>query len=192
MGAVHLPVNSDAPVPELHTPRLLLRGWRESDRAPFASLNADDQVMEYFRSTLSPSESNAAIERHQAHFEREGFGKWAVELNDSQEFVGTVGIERATFAAPFTPAVEIGWRLARKHWGHGYATEAASRVLDLAFSDLNLDEVVAFTPESNVRSQQVMRRIGMVRDRTADFQDSRLQPEHPLARNVTYRIHSRE
>lgn len=145
----------------IETGRLLLRRWRDSDREPFAALNADPLVMEHFPATLSREESDALVDRIEAGFEQNGFGLWAVEASGS--FIGFTGLSVPTFTARFTPCVEVGWRLARTAWGHGYATEAARAVLDHGFGGLGLAEIVSFTVVDNVRSRAVMRRIGMTR-----------------------------
>src|SRR5436190_18212 len=117
--------------PELRTPRLLLRRWRDTDRPPFAALNADPLVMEHFPAPLRPEESDDLVDRIEAGFEERGWGLWAVEVPGTTAFAGFVGLNPATFDAPFTPAVEVGWRLAREHWGRGYATEGARAALAL-------------------------------------------------------------
>jgi RimJ/RimL family protein N-acetyltransferase len=175
------------PGPELRTPRLLLRRWIVDDLAPFADMNADAEVMKYFISTLTSDESNSLVRRYEDHFERQGFGRWAVQEAKSGAFIGAVGIQRIEFDAPFTPAVEIGWRLSRRFWGFGFATEAARTVLEFAFLKIQLSEVVAFTPIVNARSREVMHRIGMREDVAARFYDTRLDPGHPLAENTLYR-----
>ena len=136
----------------LGTDRLLMRRWTGTDREPFAALNADPQVMEHFPAPLSRAESDALIDRIEARFDESGFGLWALEVAATGEFIGFAGLSVARFQAHFTPAVEIGWRLARSAWGHGYATEAALRALGYAFDDAHIDEVVSFTSVLNVRS----------------------------------------
>lgn len=172
----------------MRTARLLLRSWTEADRVPFAELNADPAVMEYFPSLLSRSQSDAMVDRIEDGFQRNGFGLWAVEVVGVAPFIGFVGLSRAVFPAHFTPAVEIGWRLAREHWGHGYATEAGREVIRFAFDDLALDEIVSFTSVVNRRSRAVMERLGMQRDRNGDFQHTALPPGHPLRAHVLYRL----
>jgi ribosomal-protein-alanine N-acetyltransferase len=175
------------PEPFLRTDRLLLRPWREDDLEPFAALNADPAVMEHFARPLDRPESDAFVARIMAHFAREGFGFWAVEVPGAAPLVGLVGLARPAFEAPFTPCVEIGWRLAREHWGKGYATEAALAALRYGFEELSLDEIVAFTVPGNVRSQAVMGRIGMTRSADDDFDHPSLPEGHPLRRHVLYR-----
>lgn len=175
------------PVMPLRTNRLVLRRWRDSDRDPFAAMNADPAVMQYFPAPLSPVESDTMIERIEAHFDMRGFGLWALELAETGEFIGFTGLSTPRFAAHFMPAVEIGWRLARAAWGQGYASEAARRALTFGFEDGNLSEIVSFTAIGNLRSQAVMARIGMTRDPSDDF-DHPLVPDGPLRRHVLYRL----
>ena len=145
---------------DLQTPRLHLRNWRESDRSAFAALNADPEVMEHFPATLSREESDALYDRAQDHIARHDFGPWAVEIPGVSEFAGFIGLAIPSFEAPFAPVVEIAWRLARVHWGKGYATEGAQAGIDFAFTSLELPEVVAFTVPGNVRSIAVAKRFG--------------------------------
>ncbi len=150
-------------------------------------MNADPQVMEFFPRPLESAESDAAVGRIRDHFARHGFGLWAVEVPGVADFIGFVGLAIPRFEAHFTPCVEIGWRLAREHWGRGYATEAARAVLEFGFRDLDLDEIVSFTTAANVRSRAVMERIGMTRSPEDDFEHPALAEGHPLRRHVLYR-----
>ena len=152
---------AEMPLPHIHTTRLHLRPWRTSDRPLFAALNADPEVMEHFPSTLTTEESDAMLDRVDAHIARHGFGPWAVEIPDVTEFAGFIGLAVPSFEAPFAPTVEVAWRLARAYWGKGYATEGAKAAIDFGFSNLNLPEVVAFTVPQNLRSVAVMKRLGM-------------------------------
>lgn len=172
------------------TPRLLLRRWGDSDREPFAAMNVDPRVMEHFLGVMTREESDGFVNRILAQFEARGFGPWAVEVHETATFIGFVGLLVPNFDAHFMPAVEIGWRLAHDAWGHGYATEAARAVLDVAFNDLELEEVVSFTVVANDRSRRVMERIGMVHDEPGDFDHPRLPIDHPICRHVLYRISS--
>lgn len=178
----------DRVAPELETQRLRLRAWRREDRAPFAALNGDAEVMAFMPKALTRPESDALVDRIEAHFTEHGFGLWAVETRAEAAFVGFVGLSVPRFAAPFSPAVEVGWRLARAQWGNGYATEAAAAALDFAFERVGLDEVVSFTVPANARSRRVMERLGMVQDRQGDFDHPRLPEGHPLRRHVLYRL----
>src|ERR1700689_2533620 len=148
----------------LRTERLLLRRWRDSARLPFQQMNADPRVMEFFPASLSLAESDALIDRAQAHFDRHGFGPFAAELLENQFFIGFIGLSIPNFDAPFMPAVEIGWRLAFNSWGRGLATEGAQAVINYAFEDLGLDNLVSFTVPENLRSRRVMEKLGMTHD----------------------------
>jgi len=175
-------------VPELRTARLLLRAWREDDLEPFARLNADPRVMEHFPAPLTRAQSDALVARIRAHFEQHGFGLWAVEVVGVAPLVGFVGLNVPGFEAAFTPCVEIGWRLAREHWGHGYATEGARAALQFAFDRLRLPEVVSFTVPANLPSRRVMERLGLRRSPADDFDHPGLPAGHPLRRHVLYRL----
>jgi len=174
--------------PCLTTPRLLLRRWAPSDLAPFAELNGDREVMRHIREPMTRADSDAFAARIEEHFESDGYGLWALEVRETGTFVGFAGLARQTFDAPFNPSIEVGWRLAREAWGHGYATEAGSAALDFAFEALELDEVVSITTTGNVRSQAVMRRLGMTRDPADDFEQSHFPVAHPLRFAVLHRL----
>jgi RimJ/RimL family protein N-acetyltransferase len=174
-------------MPDLLTDRILLRRWRASDDAPFARLNADPRVMQHFPATLKPTESATMINRIEAHFLRHGFGLWAAELRDTRAFIGFAGLNIPNFETPFTPKVEIGWRLAFDHWGKGLATEAAHAVLHHAFTQLALAEIVSFTVPANLRSRRVMEKLGMTHNPADDFYHPRIPAGHPLQRHVLYR-----
>jgi ribosomal-protein-alanine N-acetyltransferase len=165
----------------------LLRPWRDSDLAEFAAHNADPQVRAYFSNRLSREESDASAARIREHAERFGYGPFAVEIPGIARFAGFVGLMNIGFEAPFTPAVEIGWRLGRAYWGQGYATEGARAALDFGFRTIGLPEIFSMTPPSNRRSWAVMERIGMKRDPADDF-DHPDVPDGPLKRHVLYRI----
>ena len=174
-------------IPTLYTPRLTLRAWREKDRAPFAALNADPQVMAHFPATLSRVASDEFIIRAQDTW-RLGYGLWAVEGRATGEFEGYIGFSRPAWCAPFTPCIEIGWRLARSSWGRGLATEGATAALSWAKSNVAFPrgEVVSFTTESNERSRRVMEKLDFTHDAGDDF-DHPLVPEGPHRRHVLYR-----
>jgi RimJ/RimL family protein N-acetyltransferase len=183
----HNPLTSFTPAPTIHTLRLDLRPWRDEDLPAFAALNADPRVMEFLPRPLDRAESDARAARIRDHFERRGFGLWAVEVPRVIEFIGFVGLSVPDFEASFTPCVEVGWRLAHEHWGQGYATEAARAALDFGFRRLALDEIVSFTVPTNRRSRGVMERIGMTRTPADDFDHPALPAGHPLRRHVLYR-----
>ncbi|MFG1618353.1 GNAT family N-acetyltransferase [Nonomuraea wenchangensis] len=171
---------------QLRTDRLILRRWRDSDLEPWAAMNADPEVREHLGDLLTREQSDASVSRFQAEFDQRGYGWWAVEIEATGEFIGFAGLDEVDAHMPFT-GVEIGWRLARSAWGHGYATEAAMAVLAHGFDALELPEILAVTTATNHRSQAVMRRIGMTRDPADDFDDP-TEPEGPLRPNVLYRI----
>jgi RimJ/RimL family protein N-acetyltransferase len=168
---------------ELRTDRLLLRRWRTEDLEPFAALNADREVMRHFPAPLSREQSDAVVERIEASFVEHGFGWWAVEADGG--FVGFTGLSVPAFDAPFLPAVELGWRLARDAWGRGYATEAATAALEAAFGPLELPEVLSFTAATNTRSVRVMQRLGM--SAVGGFDHPRVPEGHLLRPHVLYR-----
>jgi RimJ/RimL family protein N-acetyltransferase len=181
---------------ELRTDRLLLRRWRAEDREPFAALNADPEVMRHFPALLDRAQSDALAARAEAQITEKGWGLWAVEVAEagdgapsalSAPFAGFIGLSVPSFEAHFTPAVEVGWRLARRFWGRGYATEGARAALAFAFDALRLTEVVSFTAVGNERSRRVMERLGMTRDPEEDFEHPRL-PGSPIERHVLYRL----
>lgn len=172
----------------IQTERLLLRHWRDSDRSPFQQMNADPRVMEFFPEPLTPEASDALFGRIQAHFNRHGFGPFAIELAETGAFLGFVGLFVPEFDAHFTPAVEIGWRLAFEGWGKGLATEGARATLDYGFKTLGLEQVVSFTVPANQRSRRVMEKLGMTHDPQDDFDHPKLPEGHPLRRHVLYRI----
>ena len=174
--------------PTIETERLRLRRWRESDLKPFAAMSADARVMEYFPNTLSADESNALAERIAKDFDEQDFGLWAVEVQSVGHFAGFIGLSVPSFEAHFTPCVEIGWRLAANHWGHGYATEGARAALDFAFQVIQLDEVVSMTSVKNKRSRRVMERLGMTHSPNDDFNHPNLPAGHSLSRHVLCRI----
>jgi RimJ/RimL family protein N-acetyltransferase len=165
---------------------LWLRRWRPEDLEPFAALNADPEVMEHFPSTLSREETAEAVGRVEKHYERHGFGLWAVEVPEQAPFIGYIGLAVPSFEASFTPCVEIGWRLARPWWGQGLATEGARAAVAYGFERLNLPEIVSFTVPGNARSRRVMEKLGM--RYSEDFEHPRIEAGHPLRRHVLYRL----
>lgn len=182
------PAPPAAPRPlELRTPRLVLRPWRDDDADAFAALNADPRVMEHFPAPLTRAESDAMLGRIRALFAERGCGPWAVELPGVAPLIGMAGLGWPTFA-PVAGQVEVLWRLAAGHWGHGYATEAARAAVDAAFLHLGVDELVSFTVPANRRSRRVMEKLGMVRDPAADFDHPRVPPGSALVRHVLYRL----
>ena len=173
---------------ELHTDRLILRQWRDEDLPLFAAINADPEVMRYFPKLLSREESDERVRQVREHFHRHGFGLWAVEVFGAEPFVGFVGLSVPSFDSQFTPCVEVGWRLARKAWGKGYATEAARAAVQFGFDRLGMKEIVSSTVPDNQRSRRVMERLGMTHDPAEDFEHPLLPAGHPLRRHVLYRL----
>ncbi|MFY9725729.1 MAG: GNAT family N-acetyltransferase, partial [Bryobacteraceae bacterium] len=176
----------------LSTSRLLLRRWRAEDREPFYGINSDPRVMEYFPACLTRAESDAAIDRMEAHFEQHGFGLWAAEVLATGELAGFIGLSRPQFTAHFTPCVEIGWRLGTRFWGRGLATEGAREIMRFGFEQARLSEIVSFTVARNLRSIRVMEKLGMRRDPADDFDHPLIAAGHPLRRHVLYRLRAVE
>ncbi|MGN6300437.1 MAG: GNAT family N-acetyltransferase [Angustibacter sp.] len=176
---------------ELRTDRLLLRRWRPDDLAPFAALNADPAVMEHFPGLQDRTTSDASVDRFEQHLDAHGWGFWALERLDTGEFIGFTGLNTVPSDLPVSPGIEVGWRLARAHWGLGFASEAARVALRVAFEGLGAAEVVSFTSHANARSQSVMRRIGLRRRPDADFDHPRF-PTWPGRRHVVYAVTARQ
>lgn len=172
----------------IRTERLILREWRDSDFEPFAALNGDRRVMEFFPAPLERSASDAFALRIREEFAKHPFGRWAVEVPKVAPFIGFIGLSVPNFTAFFTPCVEIGWRLAFNHWGKGYATEGARAAIDYGFKKAGLKEIVSFTAPANVRSVRVMEKLGMKRSQSEDFDHPALPVGHRLRRHVLYRI----
>ncbi len=171
---------------EFVTARLRLRQWRDTDRAPFAAMNADPRVREFFPTLMTSAESDAMVDICQRHIEERGFSFWAVERRDTGAFVGMTGLSIPGDALPCAPCVEIGWRLAHAHWGQGYASEAARGALQVGFEELGLDEIVSFTAVPNVRSAAVMERLGMQPD--GRFEHPAIPAGHALREHLLYRL----
>lgn len=173
----------------IETSRLILRQWRESDREPYRRLNADPQVMRYFPSRLTSEQSDSQLDVLRQLINLNGWGFWALEIKQTQEFIGFVGLHQQAedSGIPNAPLVEIGWRLDVHHWGKGYAPEAACAALDYAFRQLNLEQVYSFTALTNVPSQRVMEKIGML-NTGQDFDHPKLPTGHELKRHCLYRM----
>jgi RimJ/RimL family protein N-acetyltransferase len=170
----------------IQTERLWLRQWKHSDFQPFSEMGLDERVMEFFPSLLDKKESEAVALKCQGLIEDRGWGFWAVELKESGQFIGFIGLHVPTAALPFSPCVEVGWRLARPYWGKGYATEGAKASIRFGFSVLGLTEIVAFTSVLNIKSMNVMRKSGMERSGTFNHPD--ISPDHRLYPHVLYGI----
>jgi len=173
---------------ERRTQRLILRRWTDADREPFAALNGDPAVMEHMQGLMSREASDAFIDRIETHWNEHQWGLWAIEVAGVSPFIGYVGLWPADYLT--AGMVEVGWRLANEHWGHGYVTEAAREALRFGFEDVGLDEIVSFTVPQNARSWKVMERIGLVRDPSRDFDHPRVDAvAYPhLVRHVFYRL----
>jgi RimJ/RimL family protein N-acetyltransferase len=172
---------------EVTTPRLRLRQWRESDRAPYAALNADPAVMRFFASPQSREASDRSIDTWRAELEQRGWSNWAVEESATGAFVGFIGLTVPKRALPFMPCIEVGYRLAKAHWGKGFASEGAKAALEVGFTRLALEEVVSFTSLLNLPSRAVMERIGM-KNAHEDFDHPALPEGSALRRHCLYRI----
>ncbi len=170
---------------EVRTHRLLMRRWRDSDRAPFAALNADPEVMRYFPAPLDRAASDALVDRIEARFVEQGFGLWALEVVETGAFIGFTGLNPMPDGVPGSGGLEVGWRLARDAWGRGYAGEAARAALQVALLGVRLPEVWSMTAVLNEASQAVMRRIGMIEH--ARFEHPAVPPGHPVRPHVLYR-----
>lgn len=170
----------------LETSRLILRRWRDTDVAPFAKMNSDPQVMQHFPTLLTYEQSAQMVERIEAHFVEHGFGLWAVELKQTGQFAGFIGLAVPSFETACTPCVEIGWRLDAAFWNQGYASEGAGGALEFGFTQSRLTEIVSFTVPANIASRRVMEKIGM--SYVDDFDHPVLAKDDPLCSHVLYRI----
>jgi len=171
----------------IETSRLLLRQWRDCDKPVFANMNNDPDVMRYFPAHLSRDDSDRLVQRFQDDIESTGWGFWAAERKDTNQFIGFIGINYSSGGLPFAPCVDIGWRLSKQNWGQGFATEGAQASLDYGFKIAGLDEIVSMTPVANLASQRVMQKLKMVRDENT-FMHPKLDAESPLAEHVLFRI----
>ena len=172
----------------METSRLVMRRWIDDDRAPFAAMNADPEVMRYFPTSLDRAESDALVDRIEEQFHSYGFGLWALERRSDAAFLGFTGLSPVHDDLPYSGEVEVGWRLARAAWGQGYASEAAREALRVGFTGVRLERIVSLTAAINTPSRRVMQRIGMHRDPTDDFEHPALPNASPLRRHVLYRL----
>ncbi len=175
-------------LPILYTKRLILRPWREGDLTPFAKLNANPRVMEFYPKILSKSESDALVTTFQKEIALQGYGYWAVEAPGVAEFIGFIGLKYWNLEMSFAPCIDVGWRLGFCHWGKGYATEGAQRVIQYGFEILKLSEIVSMATIRNIRSQRVMKRLGMSSDPNENFEHPRVPRGDPLSWRVLYRL----
>ena len=176
----------------LTTDRLVLGTWSDDDAHDLLALSTDPEVMRHFPGPATGEQIDGLVRRHRENLAAGRPGLYAVHVAETGEFIGFVGLATPTFQAPFTPCVEIGWRLKRTAWGHGYATEAAERVLAHGFEMLRLREIVSFTSVHNQPSIAVMRRIGMHTDPAEDFDHPNVPQGHPVRRHVLYRLTAEE
>jgi RimJ/RimL family protein N-acetyltransferase len=172
---------------EFNTPRLAFRAWQDRHRAPFAQMNADPEVMRYFPTLLTAEHSNSGVDTWCQQFSEKGWSNWAVELRDTGDFIGFIGLSVPRRQLPFSPCVEIGWRLKRAAWGNGYATEGAKECLRVGFEQLGLEEIVSFTALANLPSIAVMRRIGM-NNAQSNFEHPAVPAGNPLRLHCLYKI----
>lgn len=173
---------------EIETDRLRLRQWRDADYPVFACMNADAETMRFFPATLSVEQSNDLANYCRDLIEQQGWGVWALEEKATAAFIGFVGLHRPTDELPFSPCIEVAWRLVRAAWGKGFATEGASAALSFAFAQLAVPEIVAFAASDNTPSERVMQRLGMRRDAQM-FEHPSFPPGHSLRKHVLYRAH---
>ena len=173
---------------QIETQRLILRQWKEEDKTPFFRLNSDKEVMAFFPNVLTKEHSDALADKIHHHIATKGWGCFAVERKDTNQFIGFIGLFEPTYQTHFTPCTEIGWRLHKDHWKQGFATEGARAVLEYAFHSLQKKEIVSFTTPQNRPSIAVMERIGMTRDWSGDFDHPNVEVGHPLRPHVLYRI----
>lgn len=173
---------------ELETSRLRLRQWQEEDKHPFHRMNSHPDVMHYFPSVLDEQQSGQFMETIIAKFaQQEGWGLWAVELKSNKQFIGFIGLNTPSASLPFSPCVELSWRLLPEYWHQGYATEGANSVIEFAFDKLKLPELVAFTAVVNSPSESVMKRLGMIKEPNT-FYHPALPDGHWLQEHVLYRL----
>lgn len=172
----------------LVTDRLRMRRWLTSDLEPFIAMSVDERVMEHFPSLMSRAQCESMMEAVNQEIDERGFGLWALERRDTGEFIGYTGLHQVSFETPFTPAVEVGWRLSYGAWGQGFATEAARLALKVGFKEHDLSEIVSFTIPPNLKSQAVMQRLGMRRDEAGDFDHPRYLDDDRIRRHILYRL----
>jgi len=175
-------------ITELDTERLRLRQWRTSDLGPFAELNADPRVMEFFPARLDRAASDALALRIEAKIAERSWGLWAAEIRATGEFIGFIGLQPPIAQLPCSPCIEVGWRLAQPYWGKGFATEGARAALRFGFEKLGLDEIVSLTVPANRRSRAVMERLGMQEDKAGTFEHPAIAPGNPLRLHCLYRL----
>lgn len=169
----------------ISTDRLLLREWGNEDIEPFIALNRDKDVMEFFPSIYSPEQSTQMVGRIRDCYQQNGYCFYACELKQTAEFMGFIGFAKPGFESFFTPCVEIGWRLAKRFWGKGFATEGAAACLEYGFNHLGFIEIYSFTAVLNKKSERIMQKTGMVK--AGEFEHPSLSDGHPLKTHVLYK-----
>lgn len=172
----------------IKTERLILRTWQVEDAEAYFQINQDPKVIEFLRGPLTREQIRDFIPAANNHSDQYGYTLWAVELKETGELIGFIGLNYTDWEAHFTPAVEVGWRLGSQYWDKGYATEGAKAALDYGFKHCNLQEIVSFTVPVNVRSIRVMEKIGLERDINGDFTHPKLPADHPLSKHILYRL----
>ncbi|EQB34652.1 hypothetical protein M948_19895 [Virgibacillus sp. CM-4] len=168
------------------TERLGFRSWQASDREPFAAMNADPEVMRYFPTPLSKERSDWLIKRFEKHMDDKGYGIYAVDRLEDQQFIGFIGLATINMNVEFKHEVEIGWRLDKTYWKKGYAVEGATACLQHAFDDFHLSTIYSFTAKINKPSEKVMERIGM--EKIKEFQHPNIEAGNPLKQHILYKI----
>ena len=166
--------------------RLFFRKWKEEDIKIFSDMNSDPTVMEYFPKILTEKESKQLYEKIVMDLDKNSYGLWAVELKNSNQFIGFIGFNYTTFKSDFTPCLEIGWRIKKEEWGKGYATEGAKASLNYGYHELGLDEIYSFTSKINQRSEKVMIKIGL--NKIGEFEHPNIEEGNKLRRHVLYKI----
>lgn len=182
----HLDGNSSLPI--IETERLVLRTWKQDDADAYFQINQDPKVIEFLPGSLTMKQVNDFIPAVNSHGNKHGYTLWAVELKETGELMGFIGLNYTDWESHFTPAVEVGWRLGSQYWGRGFATEGAEASLDYGFKQCDLKEIVSFTVPANIRSIRVMEKIGLKRDLASDFYHPKLDRNHPLSHHILYRL----
>ncbi len=172
----------------IQTERLILRLWKSEDAQPYYDINQDPEVIRYLRGPLTIEQVQYFIFSANAHYDTHGYTLWAVELKETGELIGFIGLNYIDWKTLFTPAVEIAWRLGTHFWGNGYATEGARAVLKYGFMVLGIQKIVSFTVPANTRSIWVMKKIGLQRDENGDFNHPKLSLDHPLSQHILYKL----
>ena len=176
----------------IETARLILRTWKNEDAHAYYHINQETKVTEFLLGPLTMEQVNNFIFAANNHQEKHGYTLWAVELKETGQLIGFIGLNYTDWKSPFTPAVEVGWRLGFQYWGKGYATEGAQAALDYGFKRCSLKEIVSFTVPANLRSIRVMEKIGLKRDVNGDFAHPKLPADHHLSHHILYRLKARE